>query len=159
MKEKKDPVSFLNMGTSSLFVIFLVLSLAIFATLALTSAKNDHDFSLQMATQKKAYYEACSRSELILAHVDTSLPVYASQCTNAQDYFDKILTSLDNEIEGLTLTGDVADDKLTLSWQVPFTDTKLLSVAIEIAWPEDIDSKSYYQIISWQTLTFDESER
>ena len=53
MKEKKDPVSFLNMGTSSLFVIFLVLSLAIFATLALSSAKNDHDFSLQMATQKR----------------------------------------------------------------------------------------------------------
>ncbi|MBQ7360279.1 MAG: hypothetical protein IJW63_09305 [Lachnospiraceae bacterium] len=159
MKSKKDPISFLNMGTSSLLVIFLVLSIAIFATLALSSAKNDIDFSRQLSQQKQAYYEVCNQSEVVLAHLDAILAKHASNSQNVQEYFDKTLSSLDNEIENVTIESQVAEDHLTLSWQLPFSETRMLSVVIEIPSTANMDTDHYYQIIAWQTVTFDESER
>lgn len=159
MKSKKDPISFLNMGTSSLLVIFLVLSIAIFATLALSSAKNDIDFSKQLAQQKQAYYEACSQSELILAQIDSLLAKHASQSENTQEYFDKTLSSLDNEIENVSIETQAAEDCLTLSWQIPFSETRMLSVVVDIPSIVNGAAEHYYQIIAWQTMTFEEAER
>ena len=159
MKDKKEPVSFLNMGTSSLLVIFLVLSIAIFATLALSSAKTDYDFSVQTAAQKEAYYSASNKSEMIIAKIDHFLASFSSDYGSAQEYFDKISSSLDNEIEGVTIYESQDGDVLNLSWQIPFTSSRMLSVVLEIPWPENKLLDNYYRIISWQTVTFDETER
>lgn len=159
MKDKKEPVSFLNMGTSSLLVIFLVLSIAIFATLSLSSAKTDYDYSLRTAAQKEAYYSANSKSEMILAKMDHFLANFSSDSENAQEYFDKISSSLDNEIEGVIIYESRDGDVLNLSWQIPFTSSRMLSVVLEIPWPGNNLQDNYYRIISWQTVTFDETER
>ena len=159
MKSKKGPVSFMNMGTSSLLVIFLVLSIAVFATLALSSAKNDMDFSRQLAGQRQAYYEAVSQSELVLAGLDAILTEQRKSSKNAQEYFDKTLNSLDNERNDFSIESQILDNELVLSWQAPFSDTRMLSVIVHIPWVLDEASGHYYQIISWQTVTFDESER
>lgn len=154
MKKNENQTSFLNMGTSSLLVTFLILCLAIFATLSLSGAKSDYDYSVQLASQKKAYYEACSVSELTLAHLDNILKEQHSLCDTAQDYFDKIIHSLDNEIKHLSIQQELIDDSLILSWVIPFTESKSLSVSVAIPY-KITDQDNYYRVLTWQTMPND----
>lgn len=54
---------FLNIGSASLLVVFLVLCLVIFAVLTLTSAQSDYRFSERLADRRTAYYTACNQAE------------------------------------------------------------------------------------------------
>lgn len=151
MKKDAAPASFLNMGTSSLLVTFLILCIAIFATLSLSGAKSDHDFATSLAEQKQAYYEACSDSEEVLAQLDLALQSQASLCDNAQDYFDKTLRSLDNEIKNLNIEQNITGDTLLLSWTIPFSESKSLYVSVSIPYTQTENNEHYYQILAWQT--------
>ena len=155
MKKKENPTSFLNMGTSSLLVTFLILCLAIFATLSLSGAKSDYDFSMQLASQKQAYYEACSASELTLARLDNILKEQLPLCDTSQDYFDKTLHSLDNEIKNLSIECENMNDSLILSWTIPFTESKSLHVSVSIPYELTAKDKHYYRILTWQTIPND----
>ena len=151
MKKNTSPASFLNMGTSSLLVTFLILCIAIFATLSLSGSKSDHDFALSLAEQKQAYYAACSDLELALAQLDSIISEQTTLCDNAQDYFDKTLRSLDNEIKNLKMTYNIAGDEMVLSWNIPFSESKSLYVSVSIPYKQTQDNKHYYQILAWQT--------
>ena len=72
VKDKQQPF-FVNIGSSSLLVIFLVLCLATFAILSLSSAKSDHTFSERLAAHKQAYYEASEKAETIVGEIDRIL--------------------------------------------------------------------------------------
>ena len=63
MKDKNSRTPILNIGTSSLLIIFVILCLVVFAALALSSAKSDLQFSEDLAQRKTAYYEASYRAE------------------------------------------------------------------------------------------------
>ncbi len=152
MKSSKAPASFLNMGTSSLLVIFLILSISIFATLSLSTAKSDYDFSDRLAQQKQAYYDACNQSELLLATLDSILAEEIQQSSSAQDYFDKTLSSLDNKDKGFAIEDQIDGGDLTLSWQIPFSDSKMLSVVVCIPYPTGMDTAHYYHILAWETI-------
>lgn len=60
-----------GLGLSSLMVVFLVLSLVIFAALSLSTAKNDYNLTLQLAEHRTEYYEAVSLAEQIMAQADS----------------------------------------------------------------------------------------
>ena len=62
MKDKNSRTPILNIGTSSLLIIFVILCLVVFAALALSSAKSDLQFSEDLAQRKTAYYEASYRA-------------------------------------------------------------------------------------------------
>lgn len=66
MKKDKEQSSFVNIGSSSLLIIFLILCLAVFAVLSLSSAKSDYSLSERLAEHKTQYYEAASQAEIIL---------------------------------------------------------------------------------------------
>ena len=69
--KKHSPV--VNIGSSLLLVIFLVLCLVTFATLSLSSARSDYGFSSRLAERKTDYYRASSQAETILDQIDTVL--------------------------------------------------------------------------------------
>lgn len=52
MKKDKPQSSFVNIGSSSLLIIFLILSLVTFAVLSLSGAKSDYTFSEKLASHK-----------------------------------------------------------------------------------------------------------
>ena len=68
MKDKQQSY-FVNIGSSSLLVIFLVLCLATFAILTLSSARSDHSFSERLAEHKKTYYEASAKLLFASSHL------------------------------------------------------------------------------------------
>lgn len=155
MKKNNTPTFFLNMGTSSLLVIFLVLFLAVFATLSLSDAKGDYDASVQLAVQKQAYYDACATSELTLAQLDNVLAKHHATCSSSKDYFDKIQSSLDNEIEGCEIDYKTDNNILLLSWYLPFTESKMLYVSVSVPYHTEQADNHYYRILAWQTMPID----
>ena len=52
MKKDKPQSSFVNIGSSSLLIIFLILSLVTFAVLSLSGAKSDYTFSEKLAIRQ-----------------------------------------------------------------------------------------------------------
>ena len=67
MDNNRRQAPFVNIGSSLLLVIFLVLCLVTFATLSLSSARSDESFSRRMADRKTEYYEAAGKAEDLLA--------------------------------------------------------------------------------------------
>ena len=55
---KKKTPSVFNVGISSILIIFILLSLVSFATLALMTARSDYLLSKKYADRVQAYYEA-----------------------------------------------------------------------------------------------------
>lgn len=69
MKTKKNSHPPINIGTSFLLVIFIVLCMVIFAALSLSSALKDYEYSQKSAQRTSAYYEACNQAEEIFAKI------------------------------------------------------------------------------------------
>lgn len=72
MKTKKSSYPPINIGTSFLLVIFIVLCMIIFSALSLSSASKDYEYSKKNADRTQAYYEACNQAEEIRAQIENS---------------------------------------------------------------------------------------
>lgn len=100
-KKKRGSYPGIQIGTSYLLVIFVILCLVTFATLSLSSAKRDQSYSQQLAGRETAYCEANAKAD----------PVFAIR-----------------QIEGVTAEEDGAN--LDISYVVPVTDSQNLEVEI-----------------------------
>lgn len=151
MKPKKDQDSFVNIGSTSLLVVFLVLCFLSFASLSLSSAMNDYSFALRMAGKISEYYEASNQAEDIAASVDEMLKtVYAD--VNAQD--DAYYRALEANIE----RGQIPDvdiryvssdtERPVISYEVLIGESEELLVELLVCSPEK--DGCYYKILTWK---------
>lgn len=148
MKNDKRQTSFVNIGLSSLMIVFLVLCLTTFAILSLSSAKSDYSFSEKLAGYRTAYYEASSQAESVNAQIDELMDT-VWQDSPGDAYMPELLQALsDFRPEGTELTLNMDDDECTISYQVPVDDTKALYVTLQVMDPSAHDN--YYEILSWQ---------
>lgn len=131
MKKEKQPTPIVNVGTSSLLIIFVILSLVVFAALSLSGAKSDYDFSKNLADRKTAYYSACNQAEQIAADIDQIL----AEGGDLADYRDA-----DLKIEGNTV-----------SYMIPISDSQAVDVVLDI-------EGSYYKVSKWQVVSTKEWE-
>ena len=69
---KKKPLR-LNVGTSSILMIFVILCLVCFATLSIISASADNKLSNKVLERTTAYYNACNEAEISLSQIDNAL--------------------------------------------------------------------------------------
>ena len=127
MANKKES-PFVNLGLSSLMVVFLVLCLAIFSALTLSGANSSMAFSQRMADRETAYFAACSRAEEILDVLDERLSE-----TGADSDFSDL---------GVVSQGD------RLYFTVPLSEGQVLSVSLRLT----PGGKHYYEIESWKTV-------
>lgn len=103
MKKKSSSTPFVNMGTSLLLVVFLVLTLVTFAVLSLSSAKSDYDTNQRMAEHKKQYYEASTKAQVVVSKIDRLL----EEESKKQDQSDLIDHMKDIELNGIPITATV----------------------------------------------------
>ena len=73
MRRKKDSMESLNIGGSSILVIFVLLCLVTFATLTLTTALSSYNLSLRVAEASDEYFAADSRAEIVLSEISSLL--------------------------------------------------------------------------------------
>lgn len=155
MNKKDKQFSFVNIGLSSLLVIFLVLCLTTFALLSLSSAKSDYSLSEKMADHVYDYYQASAEAEEIVAQLDELM----SQ--NRQNSSVLYTSALSDALEGYSYNGiditfDASDSQTNeylgiISFSVPLDDRQELKVKLGITDPTA--KSNYYDILEWQTKT------
>lgn len=151
--KKHSPV--VNIGSSLLLVIFLVLCLVTFATLSLSSARSDYGFSSRLAERKTDYYRASSQAETILDQIDT---VLAEAYKNARGTYystvEKKLSALTPVVDtdDVVLELNISAEKPSVSYQVPVNDKQFLSVVLELL-PADKEEAGFYRVTQWKVVS------
>lgn len=145
MKRNKQQSTFINIGSSSLLMVFLVLCLTTFAILSLSSAQSDYSFSKKFAEHKTEYYKASSRAEMILGEIDQLLA----------ENSDQVIARLDGkEIDNIPLSCTGADGETVISYQVPSGEKQALNVVLLVT--NDSEHENYYKIQAWQLISTEE---
>lgn len=131
-QKKSGPEFHINVGSSSILLIFVILCLVSFATLSIVSANADAKLSRKVVERTTAYYEACNEAQADIASLDDTLKaIYA-------DSFD--------EDEYYMAVGHKKTYIFTIS------DLQTLSVSLDILYPEKT-GETFYRITSWRVLT------
>lgn len=129
-RRKRASYPGIQIGTSYLLVIFVILCLVTFATLSLSSSKRDQTYSQQLAERETAYCEANAKAAQIMAQIDDAFaekdPAFAIQ-----------------QIDDVTVEKD--GDNLDISYVVPVTDSQNLEVEI-LADP----AKGTQKVVKWK---------
>ncbi|SCX14135.1 hypothetical protein SAMN02910339_01964 [Lachnospiraceae bacterium YSD2013] len=131
MAKKKRELP-LNVGTSSVLFIFVILCLVSFAILSLSSAMSDYKLSKRVVENSQAYYDACNEAEVQLASFDKTL----------KDLYDT----------GISRAGYFENVGKKKTFAIPINDIQTLEVEIRILYPESA-GESFYDITSWKTDT------
>ncbi len=131
MTKKKKTFSCMNVGSSSMLLIFIILCLVSFAALSLVSASADKRLSQKIADRTLRYYEACNNAEQSLEGLDAVLQAQFTASDTPEEYFSA-----------------VGHGK---SYAIPVSDTQTLCVEIEILYPKAA-SDTFYRILSWQII-------
>lgn len=150
MQKDNKQTPFVNIGSSLLLVIFLILCLVTFATLSLSSARSDYSFSERAAERRTQYYQACNTAEDVLAQIDGILEKAVSSSSRDENWINNLnLTQIDDQefVDiGLNIALDV--ENASISYQIPVNEKQNLEVKLALT-----DHKTkYYQIEKWQLV-------
>ena len=135
MKRDKETSSFVNIGSSSLLIIFLILCLATFAILSLSSAKSDYTSSQRLAQHKTEYYEASAEAETVLAEIDNAL----ASGIPASD--------IPENVNGIL----IETDGHKISYEVPMSEKQAIHVVLRLTDPAK--HENYYEVEAWQVIS------
>ena len=142
MSKRKYPT--INIGSSSMLVVFIILCLVTFSVLSVASANNDRKYSEKIADRTTAYYEASNKAEELLSQIDDKLKqVYEQYNAGYLSQVPDVLTSID----GIDTSGFPS-----VSFSVPINDTQTLSVSLLIQIPEK-EGDTFYTITSWKEIS------
>lgn len=122
----------INIGTSSILLIFVVLCLVSFATLSIVSANADYRLSCKVADRTGAYYEAANQAEYYIASIDKTLQGVYATAANEEEYFSTV--------------------GHTKAYVIPISKLQSLSVRLDILYPVQPED-TFYRITSWQVIT------
>lgn len=150
MQKDNKPEPFVNIGSSLLMVIFLILCLVTFATLSLTSARSDYSFSERVAERRTQYYQACNTAEDVLAQIDEILVNTVNSSNHSQNWMNELdFTQIDGkEFLEAGLDIDLDIKSASLSYQIPVNEKQALEVRLALT----DNSSEYYQIEKWQLV-------
>ncbi len=139
-KEKKAEGG-IQIGTSSLVLIFVILALTVFAVLSLTRVLADDRLSDRSADWVAAYYEADCKAEEMLKSI------------NAAVEEDK--GNLASELSRIT-GGGYDEAAGIVSFTVPINDT--MSLEVEAVLTDTPRDGRYYAVSKWQEVYSSEYE-
>lgn len=136
MIQKKKEYPSVQLGSSLMLVILVVLCLTVFATLSLVSALKDSKYSAKSAEKTYHYYQADAKANRILEEISTRLQQG---------------DSLDN----LNLTVSEDTNGTMVQYQVPVSEQQLLSVTLLLN-DEIAPDSGYYHIVEWKEIAASE---
>ena len=142
-KKASSSAPFLNIGTSSFLVVFLVLCLVTFAILSLTTSRGDHNLAEKAAERKTLYYEAVSASEETLRSLDDLL---AASCEASGSYFD-YLSSVGASLSASGFAVSSEDGlTITVSFSNEMTADQSLETSVILTDPYAEGTKTFYRL-------------
>lgn len=159
MKSDKQQSSFVNIGSSSLLIIFLVLCLVTFAILSISSARSDHSFSEKFAERKTQYYDASAKASYVLDEIDGKLAELADAngANGKAAYIGQVIAAFQGiTIDGVSISCDAPNGKALIAYQIPTDDKQVLEVKLHVT--DYTQNGTYYEIKSWRVLSTDDWE-
>jgi len=150
MKKKNLPVT--NVGAVSLMMIFIILCMITLAALSLSSSSRNAHLSRKMTDHLAEYYTASNEAEALLAHADDIFAEAFCKTNSTEEYYGLIRKELPSGSVETIQNGD----SLTIGFQVKINDAQSLSVLVDVFSLQQIkemDTDSYYKILSWQTVS------
>lgn len=155
MNPKHKNLPFINVGSSLLMMIFLILCLVTFAALSLSSAHSDYRFSNKLADHKTEYYTASNAAEQILGEIDNLLAQASASKMDAGSLQD-MLSSFRFSSSGdpIALLSDFSSACPIISYQVPIDERQALAIEIELTTSRQ-PGDGFYQISCWKIVSLE----
>lgn len=117
-----------SIGSSTMLLIFVVISLVSFSVLSLSSAITDKKFTENIKLKNLSYYNACNQAEELLAEIDIELAkAYAT--TDSKAAYIELVS------ESTVIT-------------IPVSEYQELQVIVNHLYPEN-EGDTYYEIESY----------
>lgn len=143
---KKRPYPVINIGSVLLLMTFIVLCLAIFSALSLSSSASEYHYSEKLADHNRDYYSACGKANEVLQNIDDILET-AYKGSRANYY-----RTAERELKGLEqVDSDFSQHSPTVTYRIPVNKTQYLQVVLTLN-PPDRTDEGYYRITSWQEV-------
>jgi len=144
MTPKKTSYPPMNMGTSLMLAVFLILCLVVFSVLSLSGALKDSGYSEKQALRTSNWYEASNQAEKRLAVIDAILADNSSAAAQMEEL---------QKLEGLVLTTNSpktnttagASAEFLISFAVPIDEDEILQVTLS---PQP-QEHTHFTIIGW----------
>jgi len=133
---KKQGMS-MSIGSSTMLLIFVVISLVSFSVLSLSSAVTDKKFTDNIKQKNITYYNACNIAEEQLCLTDAMLAQAYVSCESKEAYYEAVS-------QGTVIT-------------VPVSDYQELQVEVEFLYPVEAGD-SFYRITSYSLVNTDTPE-
>lgn len=128
----------MNIGSSSLVLIFVILCLISFAALSIASANADYKLSTNVLKHSESYYAACNEAETDLAALDMKLADIYNKTDSKDSYFEEV---------GVT----------SLIMQYSLGELQALQVEVRVLYPE-ASGERFYEVRKWVVVTSDNIE-
>lgn len=143
---KKHAYSIVNIGSVLLFMTFIVLCLVTFATLSLSGAVSEYQYSQKLAKHNRDYYQACGQASERLRAIDETLE--AAYGSSPGGYYKEAERGLAGT-EGLET--DFSKDTPTITYEIPVNKTQSLQVVLTLNPPGHM-TDGYYKITAWKEV-------
>lgn len=128
----------LNIGLSSILLIFVVLCLISFSILSIASANADMKLSRKVQERSLTYYDACNQAEDMLQEVDSRLHTLYEAANDSMVYLTEA-----SEIDTV--------------YTYPISDLQELRVTLAYPYPKE-DADVFYEIVSWKVVNLADVE-
>ncbi len=152
MKSNKKTAPVINLGSSSLLVVFLVLCLVTFATLSLSSAQSNYTFSKKLSDRKTEYYTAVGQAEIVLDRIDQVLALtYKDASLPYYSEVEKKLSQLafDEDQKDIELELNFSAESPSVFYSVDISKKQSLLVTLELL-PVSDTNNGFYKIKQWE---------
>ena len=127
----------MNIGLSSILLIFVVLCLVSFSILSIVSANADKKLSQKVMNRSIAYYNACNEAETMLRDVNEQLHALYSNASDDSVYLATVST-------------------LDQTYHYTISDLQELEVVLNYPVP-DSDKAPFYEIVSWKVMNLQDT--
>lgn len=138
-------VTGVNVGGSSILVIFVLLCLTTFATLSLVSANASYSLAKKASYSASEYYSANAAAEERLAEIDGRLREASLLAGSESGYF----TLVERYCEQSGFPASYKDGEI--SYEVPVNDTQVLAVSLRVNYSLD-ETAPRFSRERWQVV-------
>ena len=147
MEQNKSTKSIISTGTTSIVLIFVMLSLLTFAVLSLTSAQANLRLSRLSADRTTEYYAAENAANAVLIQVGAALDEAYPLSDSPDAFYVLAREALDGADDDLVI---YEDGRLT--YEVPLGENQVLAVELELSY-DPLPTGRHYTITSWQAVS------
>ncbi len=145
----------INIGFSSIMMVFIMICLVTFATLSILTANSDYRLSKRTADKTSNYYIADTSAKSMAYEIDQALASIYLNSSDEAAYYDGVSTDivffeLPENVHNFAINSD--GEVPVISYEVTISEIQTLQVALKVHYPQS-QGESFYTIIQWQTKT------